>query len=173
MSNVAIISIKPFYANQILRGTKTVELRRSPMGLMKGDIVLVYFLAPEQQLRMWFRVKDIETLPVAEMWRRYRDNVGIVHKDYLAYFGDSATATGIHVSEVNALEPGISLDELQQLVPGFTPPQGIIWLRDSVGRFERLLPRLSVPLPSLFLEGRVRPDEGWPDIARDIAKSSC
>ena len=50
MSSAAILSIKPVYANQILAGTKAIELRKSSMGLSAGDVILVYSSAPEQQL---------------------------------------------------------------------------------------------------------------------------
>jgi predicted transcriptional regulator len=147
MSSAAILSIKPVYANQILAGTKTIELRKSSMNLRPDDVVLVYSSAPEQQIDLWFRVKQVETLPVEEMWRLYQDRLGIAHEDYAAYFADVERAVGLHVGEVHRLAP-VSLDEIRSLVSGFVPPQGLIWLREPSGRYERLLPRLSCPLPS-------------------------
>jgi hypothetical protein len=55
MNSAAILSIKPQYANQILAGTKRIELRKSAMGLGEEDVVLVYASAPEQTLKFWFR----------------------------------------------------------------------------------------------------------------------
>jgi len=147
MSSAAILSIKPVYTNQILAGTKTIELRRSAMGLAIRDVVLVYASAPEQQLSCWFRVKDIETLPVAQMWTRYEKRLGICREDYEAYFGDAESATGLHVGEVHRIKP-VPLSEIQRVVPGFVPPQGVIWLRDEFGKYERLLPNLTDPLPA-------------------------
>jgi predicted transcriptional regulator len=146
MSNAAILSIKPVYANQILAGTKTLELRKSSMGLAAGDVILVYSSAPEQQLAFWIRVKDVEALPVEDMWRQYHDRLGIGPDEYAAYFRGARTAVGLHVGEVHALVP-VPLREIQMLVPGFVPPQGILWLRDELGKYEALLPRLSDPLP--------------------------
>ena len=147
MSKAAILSIKPAYAQQILAGTKNIELRRSAMGLTSGDVVLVYVSAPEQSLRLWFRIAEVEKLPVDEMWHRHHARLGIAHRDYLAYFEGAAEAVGLHVGELQALDPGVSLDEIRKLVPDFVPPQGIAWLRDEVGRFKKLLLRLSAPLP--------------------------
>jgi predicted transcriptional regulator len=59
MSVAAILSIKPTYANQILAGSKTIELRKSAMGLTAGDVVLVYSSAPEQRIAFWFRIKRL------------------------------------------------------------------------------------------------------------------
>ena len=105
MSNAAILSIKPIYANQILRGTKTVELRKSSMGFATGDVVLVYSSAPEQRFAFWFRIQRVESLGVSEMWKRYEPVLGIKHEDYADYFGDLHTAVGLHVGEVHPLIP--------------------------------------------------------------------
>jgi predicted transcriptional regulator len=147
MSNAAILSIKPVYANQILKGTKTIELRKSSMGLTAGDVVLVYSSAPEQRFAFWFRIRLVEPLSVSEMWERYEPVLGIDHEDYVAYFRDLDTAVGLHVGEIHPLNP-IPLREIEKLVDGFVPPQGLIWLRDDFGRFEKLLANLSDPLPA-------------------------
>lgn len=147
MSSAVILSIKPEYARRIVAGTKTIELRRSPMGMESRDVVLVYLSAPDQCLGFWFRIARIETLPVNVMWDRYQNRLGIEREPYDEYFEGATTATGLHVSEVHPLSPEISLTEIRALVPNFTPPQGLIRLREIGGRFEDLLARLSLPLP--------------------------
>ena len=146
MSAAAILSIKPIYANQILDGTKTIELRKSSMGLNTGDVILVYSSAPEQRIAFWFQIRSIEALAVDEMWNRYREAVGIKYEDFVEYFKGLECAVGLHIGEIGQLVP-IPLEKIEELVPGFVPPQGLIWLRDDFGRFERLLAALSTPLP--------------------------
>lgn len=148
MNTSVILSIKPIYANQILAGSKTIELRRSAMGLRAGDVVLVYVSAPEQCLRFWFRIAAVETLPVDEMWRRNESRLGIPREPYNEYFDGAKSATGLHVGELHTLDPSVSLAEIRALVPGFVPPQGLIALRDAWGRYELLLRQLSPPLPA-------------------------
>lgn len=147
MNSAAILSIKPIYASQILSGTKTIELRKSSMGLKAGDVILVYASAPEQNLAFWLRLKRIEPLPVEIMWQRYNGRLGIEHEDYIKYFDGVRLATGLHVGEVHPIAP-IPLQRIQHLVPGFVPPQGILWLREESGRYEHLLAELSDPLPA-------------------------
>lgn len=146
MSSAAMISIKPVYANQILAGTKTIELRKSAMGLSPQDVVLVYSSAPEQHLSFWFRVRKVETLEVAEMWKRCADRLGIDLEEYKSYFAGASTATALYVGEIHKLAP-VSLAEIQREVDGFVPPQGMIWLREEFGRYQNLLSKLSDPLP--------------------------
>lgn len=153
MSAAAILSIRPTYANQILAGSKTIELRKSSMGLCKGDIVLVYASAPEQCIALWFRINSIEEATVPEMWERHKDHLGISHRDYAEYFADTDLAVGLHIGEVHPIAP-IPLRQIESLVPGFVPPQGLIWLRDEAGRFARLLSQLSTPLPAAVFPQR-------------------
>ena len=117
------------------------------MGLEPRDVVLVYISAPEQCLGFWFRVARIETLPVEGMWSRHADRLGIDRDRYGAYFAGAESATGLHVSEVTPLMPTVSLAQIQELAPGFVPPQGMIRLRDAAGRYEKLLAQLAMPLP--------------------------
>ncbi len=162
MSNAAILSIKPVYANQILAGTKTIELRKTAMGLSAGDVILVYSSAPEQRIGFWVRVNEIETLPVDQMWQRHHERLGIGHEGYADYFSGTRSAVGFHIGEVHPLLP-VSLVEIQRLVPGFVPPQGILWLRDEVGRYEKLLTALSDPLPKdIFSQQSLGLDLGSP-----------
>lgn len=147
MSAAAILSIKPVYANQILGGTKKIELRKSPMGLSAGDVILVYSSAPKQQITFWFQIASVEVCSVDEMWARNQSSLGIDYQDYLAYFSATSTAVGLHVGKIQAVSP-ISLARIEELVPDFAPPQGLIWLKDEIGRFERLLAALSTPLPA-------------------------
>jgi predicted transcriptional regulator len=117
------------------------------MGLSEGDVILVYSSAPEQRIALWFQIKTVESMSVVKMWEQRKDLLGISYEDYVQYFTDVNIAVGLHIGEVHPLTP-IPLREVEQLVPGFVPPQGLIWLRDDFGRFERLLSRLSTPLPA-------------------------
>lgn len=54
---------------------------------------------------------------------------------------------GSHLAQVTALDHSAPLAEIQELVLGFVPPQGLIRVRDVAGKYERLLERLSPPLP--------------------------
>lgn len=146
MSAAAILSIRPIYADQILAGTKTIELRKSSMGLNSGDIILVYSSAPEQRIKFWFNIREIEALDIADMWSRYHGKLGVKYDEYMQYFDGQRSAVGLHVGEVHSLAP-IPLKQIQLLIPGFVPPQGLIWLRDDFGKFEPLLASLSAPLP--------------------------
>lgn len=146
MISVAILSIKPIYAQKILDGSKSIELRKSRMGMREDDVVIVYSSSPEQRITMWFRIKNVEMLPVDEMWCRYRDRLGIGHEEYMSYFNGVVNAVGLHIGLVQPLSP-IPLKEIEHQVPGFVPPQGLIRLADEPRKYWPLVHAFSTPLP--------------------------
>lgn len=64
-NNILLLSIKPEYADKILAGKKTVELRRVRTRLEAGDLVLVYVTSPQQNLVASLEVERVitENLP--------------------------------------------------------------------------------------------------------------
>jgi predicted transcriptional regulator len=160
MSNIAILSIKPEYSSKIISGRKTIELRHTTLNLKKGDIIIVYESAPKQSMGFWFKIAATEVLPVLEMWNRYHDRLGIDFESYMAYYEGCNEAAGLHIGDVFELCPQIPLAKIKEFVYDFVPPQGIIWVRDNVLRFKKLikelnpsLPKDSMPQPLLFKDG--------------------
>lgn len=147
INKVAILSIKPEYTKKILLHEKTIELRKSTFGLQKGDFIIVYTSAPNQCIELWFRIKKVEVSGVKDLWNKYNDELGINHEEYLSYFNGCKKVTGLHIGDLNQLDPVIPLKKIQQLVPDFVPPQGIIWIKNNMGRFAGLINALSPPLP--------------------------
>lgn len=146
-----MISIKPEYSSKVLSREKSIELRRSSLGLSKNDIVLVYESAPKQVLGFWFYIADVEILPVEDMWVKYHETLGIDYEEYKEYFAGSRDATGFHIGELYQLRPPISLQTIKNLVPDFTPPQGILWIRDDTLRYRKLLSIMSPRIPEQIL----------------------
>lgn len=138
-TKIAILSIKPEFAEKILAQTKTIELRKSTLGLKQGDIIVFYVSVPRQEIALWVRVADIEISNINMMWNKNNQKLGIDHARYLEYFEDNSDAVGIHLGDVNAVHPPITLQKIQILVPGFTPPQGLIWVSRNIFKYQELL----------------------------------
>ena len=151
MNNVAMISIKPEYSSKILSRTKSIELRRSSLGLSKDDVLLVYESSPKQVLGLWFYIAEVETLPVDKMWVKYHAKLGINHEEYITYYNGSTEATGFHIGDIYQLETPIPLHTIKELVPDFVPPQSILWIRDDILRFQKLLSVITPKIPSEIL----------------------
>ncbi|MCK4794512.1 MAG: ASCH domain-containing protein [Desulfobacteraceae bacterium] len=147
MNRLGILSIKPEFAYRILDGTKTIELRRSRMGVNKGDVLLLYISAPDQCLGAWFRVAKVEVSNLNDMWGSNHSFLGLDHTEYLKYFDGVSDAIGLHIGKIHHLKPVIFLSEIKNLVDGFVPPQGIIWIKSKTGRYANLIRKLNSQLP--------------------------
>jgi|GEM_PF-3032024 len=147
MSSLAIISIKSEFSDQIISGNKTIELRRSTMGLNKDDVVLVYSSWPDQCLKFWFRINHVELCNVKEMWEAYHTTLGIDQKRYFEYFEGTRLAIGIHLGNVCVLRPSINLEMIRKWIPNFVPPQGILWIENKIEKFRILIKKIQPPLP--------------------------
>ncbi|MBT4512283.1 MAG: ASCH domain-containing protein [Chloroflexi bacterium] len=145
-NNVLFLSIRPRYANKILEGIKTVELRRvHPKRIGKGDIVLIYAPSPVKSLVGAFEVDRVVEKPVEELWHIANGKNGITRNEFDAYFKGVTIGVGIFFNKVWRLPKPIQLQELREIIRDFHPPQGFRYA--TSGDLE--LPRISEILKGL------------------------
>src|SRR5690606_13442008 len=87
----------------ILAGEKRIEFRRrAPSRKISGC-----YLAPKGTGRVvaWAPVSEIITLPVAEMWRRFRSCSGCTPEPFSDSFAGRDVAVGLKLGEIRRLEP--------------------------------------------------------------------
>lgn len=128
-NNVILLSIRPQYANKIFKGYKSVELRRiCPKYIEKGTLVLVYVSSPIQALAGAFKVDRVIKKPLQELWEIVQDKAGITNQEFEAYYDGVSSGFGIFFTEVWKFSKPIRLDELQEHVSDFYPPQGFRYI---------------------------------------------
>jgi predicted transcriptional regulator len=115
-----LMSIRPEYAEAILSGEKTVELRRRRPSFPPGTRVLIYSSAPDQKLLGTFEVGAIHEASPQGLWRKVAKRAGVDHETYETYFEGCQTAYGIEARSVRRLKP-------RQL--RIRPPQSYFFLR--------------------------------------------
>ena len=124
-----MLSVKPEYAEKLLRGDKTVELRRVlPQRIERGDIVLLYATAPKAVFVGYCRVADILHDSPTALWPRVEGSAGVTRAEYFGYFRTATRAIGIVVESPVEFSGGISLDESRKYLPGFMPPRSFRYL---------------------------------------------
>lgn len=144
MRRFFLLSIKPEYSERIFAGKKKFELRKKRLGIQRGDIVVVYTSSPTQALTGAFVALGEVELPVATLWNRHRNRLGISRSGYDQYFEGAEKAVAIPIGRTVRI-PAFSLPDLRRLRPGFTPPQSFMYcpeaLRDRAlsGAWERLI----------------------------------
>jgi predicted transcriptional regulator len=108
-----LLSIKPEFAERIMSGEKTIELRkRKPRYINTRDRILFYVAAPVKAILFYSYVKQIiETLP-NDMWEIYQNRLGITKNDFDIYFKNKTTACGIELGRITKIKP-FYLEELK------------------------------------------------------------
>lgn len=124
-----MLSVKPEYAEKLLRGDKTVELRRvRPQRIKGGDVVLIYATAPKGVFVGCCRVVEVLLDSPAALWPRVEASAGVTQAEYFRYFRAARRAIGIVVESPVAFAVEISLDDSRKYLPGFMPPRSFRYL---------------------------------------------
>ncbi|HWA88555.1 MAG TPA: ASCH domain-containing protein [Rhizomicrobium sp.] len=118
----AIISIHRSYADAILAGTKTIELRRKLPDISSGTRLWIYATRPTGAVVGVATIKAVDRAPPATIWKKHRDGTGIDHAAFQDYFDGAPEAIAILLTAVRRIGP-IDMDQLRRIRDCFHPPQ--------------------------------------------------
>ena len=124
-----VLSIKPVFATAILRGEKTVELRRRRPCVKTGDIIIVYASSPIMAILGMCEVDSITSGHPRCLWPKVRARAGMNWREYSAYFEGTTKGTAICLRRPHCLEVPVTLDEIRRIAPRFRPPQSYRYFR--------------------------------------------
>lgn len=81
------ISIHPVYADKIMEGVKTIELRRRFPELdgMQARL-FVYSTHPVKSLIGYAEIKDVHHMPIRKIWSSFSNKAHIEKEDFTRYF---------------------------------------------------------------------------------------
>ena len=114
------MSIKPHYAERILAGEKTVELRRkSPV--RTPSAVVIYGSGSVKAVMGTADLLTIRTASPAEIWDEYGIHSSIARQAFDEYFAGSDRACALVLENAREAERRIPLASLRQF--GLEPPQ--------------------------------------------------
>ncbi|MBC2746251.1 MAG: hypothetical protein HF975_04445 [ANME-2 cluster archaeon] len=118
-----LLSIKPKYAIQILKGNKRYEFRKSIFKNRNIDQVYIYSSSPVKRITGAFSIKQIIEKHPIQLWNECKDFSGIDEDDFLKYFKGKETGFAIEIGEVKAFDPINPKDH----IPFFVPPQSFCY----------------------------------------------
>lgn len=139
-----LLSVRPEFAEPLIRGEKRYELRRIRPAVGPGDMVWVYSTQPRCALLGGVGVAAVHRQRVGALWRRVRRVCGVSRATFDGYYEGCSEGYAIEVCEPTPLREPLTLDELRRRVPGFSPPQSYWYLNDERER-DALLVRLLRP----------------------------
>lgn len=122
------LSLRPRYADLLLDGRKTVELRRVRPAAAVGSIVLLYASSPTMTLVGRATIGQIYVASLNEIWHRHGSKTGISRDEYDLYFAGIDRAVAIELQGIRRLERPRHLDDLRRRLGGFRPPQSYRYL---------------------------------------------
>jgi predicted transcriptional regulator len=123
-----LVSVKPVYAELLLSGAKTVELRRVRPNVGPGCEVLLYASSPAMELVGRARVQAIEVRDLESLWARHGEATAVDRGTFDAYFDGVQAGVAITLRDVRRLRRRVPLTELRRRLAGFRPPQSFGYL---------------------------------------------
>jgi predicted transcriptional regulator len=126
-----LVSIRPQYVDKILAGKKTVELRRRfPESVSVGSVAYIYSTSPVQAVVGCAKIKEVQRLPVADIWKEHADAACISRRDFYDYFSGTKFGFAILLGAVKAMRNQLTAHELESLF-GIVPPQSYRYVTDQ------------------------------------------
>ncbi|MBE9192233.1 hypothetical protein IQ230_18105 [Gloeocapsopsis crepidinum LEGE 06123] len=125
VKHIKALSIKQIYAERIIAGTKKIELRKRPIGIELGDLILLYETNPDSVIRGGFIADKTISLSPPRMWNQYHHIMGVDKEFYDIYFENCEFAYGTLIRQSFSF-PALPLKQIQKLCSGFVPPQATI-----------------------------------------------
>ena len=116
-----LISIQPRFAEAILDGTKTLELRRTAPTLLPSAIAIIYASSPRKALVGSATILTTLQSSPSALWSDYRESTGVSHDEYEEYFAGRSQAFGLRLAEVERAQRPVELEALR--THGLEPPQ--------------------------------------------------
>jgi predicted transcriptional regulator len=124
----ALFSVRPRFADALLSGSKTVEIRRRRVNLPSGAVCLVYASSPVRALVGAILVDAVDTDRPGAVWDRWGACTGLARHEYDSYVEGTSYACAIVVSGSVTFPRAIQLSELRRRHRAFVTPQSYRFL---------------------------------------------
>jgi predicted transcriptional regulator len=117
-----LLSLRPRFAQAILEGSKTVELRRTRVAAPPGTHLLLYASAPIMAVVGMAALGERHTARPSTIWRRHRAELGLSLAEFNQYLAGAQHATALTITDAQALPDPFTLAWLRSHA-WFQPPQ--------------------------------------------------
>ncbi len=132
-----VLSLKPRFAEAILAGTKTVELRRTRPKIKVPTRALLYASTPVRALLGTCIVTSVNSAPLSDLWREFGSRVNLRYPEFMSCFEGAEVGTALTLAQQQPLTRRVPLQDLRADPIGFRPPQSFSYVDSKTG--DRLL----------------------------------
>ena len=118
-----LMSLKPEYAELMLKGKKTIEFRRKFSKKYTGSTILFYISHPVKQFMFTVRINKVEHAKKERLWNLFQEEGGISEIIFDKYFAGTDSGYAIGVSDLKSIPNQLVLDQAKKVCPQIRPPQ--------------------------------------------------
>jgi predicted transcriptional regulator len=133
-----LISVHGRFADGMIAGSKSVELRRRAPKVAPLTRVWIYNKAPTAAVRALAVLNSIESLVPANLWDRHGSALGLTEAEFYEYVKGSETVSALIFDHVHQLRQPVKLKALRAVFEGFHPPQFYLKLHRTSAVVRRL-----------------------------------
>ena len=130
---MVVLSLKPRFAEAILSGVKTVELRRTEPKIVVPTRALLYASTPVRALVGTCIIDSIRSADLATLWDEFGSRSDLCHREFLQYFVGVDRGTALTLSQPRAFGQQVPLEDLRAQPKGFRPPQSFSYIDTETG----------------------------------------
>jgi predicted transcriptional regulator len=125
-----LLSLRPRFADAILDGSKTIELRRTRVAAPPGTHLLLYASAPIMAVVGVAVLGERHTARPSTIWRHHRASLGLARAEFDQYLAGARFATALTITKVQALPDPFTLAWLRTHA-WFQPPQSYRYIAST------------------------------------------
>ena len=140
---MVVLSLKPRFAEAILAGDKTVELRRIEPRIVVPTRALLYAATPVRALLGTCVITSVRSADLAVLWREYGSRTALLHHEFHQYFEAVDVGTALMLTQPQQFTREIPLQDLRATPKSFRPPQSFAYVDTKTGN--RLLRMAAQP----------------------------
>lgn len=136
MTRTLLLSVRPRFAQALLQGTKTAEIRRRFPDVSAGTTVVIYSSSPEKAALGTMRVRSFIRSTAADIWNDYSTVIGIDEAELTDYLDGATECSVIELDDPQIWANPVPLDELRRVLH-LEPAQSFRYLNGR--QFARLV----------------------------------
>jgi predicted transcriptional regulator len=123
-----LLSIRPVFAELIVDGEKTVELRRRfTTSVDPNALALIYCTSPTQAIIGVAHIQAVERLPINKLWSKHSRSAKVNRDQFDEYFSGLKHGYAIILTDALRFEKKVAASKLRKLF-GFVAPQSFAYL---------------------------------------------
>ncbi|WP_420609458.1 ASCH domain-containing protein [Candidatus Poriferisodalis sp.] len=125
-----VLSLKPRFAEAILDGTKTIEVRRIMPRITVPTLALLYASGAIRALVGTCVVRSVARYPTEELWQQHGAHTALSRAEFNTYLVGRDSGVALLLEHPKPLAVPIPLHTLRQ-AHGFRPPQSLAYVNHA------------------------------------------